>query len=192
MSISQETLDMITTAIKEGKDVGEGTLVRSKLTNRIVWRTKEVDENDIWGQYLQQLHAERSKIKPANVLSSALREMSTHNYAPSEIFPVYAVEKEPFLTIRNCCNKYDKENWSAQWDALKISVKYCSFCKGNKEIGEVYLSHNLKGPQGQVTCPVLLKNYCPTCHVYGHTNAYCPANKTGTSIVKKIMHYNRL
>ena len=53
----------------------------------------------------------------------------------------------------------------------------CHFCKRNGEQRGVYLSHNLRGARGVVTCPILRRYKCPICGATGddaHTVSYCP------------------
>ncbi|XP_055603949.1 uncharacterized protein LOC129752176 isoform X2 [Uranotaenia lowii] len=54
MSVIKETMELRTAAIKSGVST-DGSLVRSKLTNRLVWRNREVDENDIGSSYLSMM-----------------------------------------------------------------------------------------------------------------------------------------
>lgn len=54
---------------------------------------------------------------------------------------------------------------------------YCGFCFQNKEPSQVYMSHQLKDSQGNVTCPQLFKHVCEVCGSTGsqaHTRSYCP------------------
>lgn len=57
----------------------------------------------------------------------------------------------------------------------------CVFCKNNDEDEEVYKSHVLKDPNGDVICPVLRYYNCPICKNGGgknaHTIRYCPKNR---------------
>lgn len=55
---------------------------------------------------------------------------------------------------------------------------FCGFCKRNKEPESVYTSHQLRDPNGQVTCPQLFKYRCELCGATGaeaHTRSYCPS-----------------
>ncbi|XP_058818795.1 uncharacterized protein LOC131681781 [Topomyia yanbarensis] len=186
MSVSQETLEMITAAIKNGANP-QGTLVRSKLTNRLVWQANEHDENDPYKEYLLMVgvDSQPSQTAPGGAVRSVLGEMYSHGQSNKGV----PGEKVPG---RKGNYKHDKENWQDHWEILKNAGKYCSFCKANKEIRDIYLSHNLKGPDGEVTCPILLKCICQCCGQRGHTIAHCPDNKTGTSILKMINRHNRI
>ncbi|XP_055546440.1 uncharacterized protein LOC129730874 [Wyeomyia smithii] len=192
MSVSQETIEMITAAIKSGANIGAGTLVRSKLTNRLVWQNSEHDENDPYKEYLRIIGATQCQPGAATGGRIALGEL----HAPNQVLSTKAgtgfSEEKHVLGIRKNNSKHDKENWQAHWEILKKAGKYCSFCKSNKEIRDVYLSHNLKSPDGDVTCPILLECVCQCCGKRGHTIAYCPENKTGTSILKMINRHNRI
>jgi nanos 1 len=57
----------------------------------------------------------------------------------------------------------------------------CVFCKNNGRPPEMYKTHILKDPEGDVTCPVLRSYNCPICNNGGgpqaHTVRYCPKNK---------------
>ncbi|XP_058454978.1 nanos homolog 2-like [Malaya genurostris] len=187
MSVSQETLEMIRAAVKNGANP-QGTFVRSKLTNRLVWQATEHDENDPYKEYLQMVGV---AFKPAETSSpvdrgrSVLGEMHVNGQSNKGNFEDKCFEKKG---NRN----RDKENWQDHWEILKKAGKYCSFCKANQEICDIYLSHNLKGPNGEVTCPILRKCLCQCCGQRGHTIAYCPGNRTGTSILKMINHHNRI
>ena len=58
-----------------------------------------------------------------------------------------------------------------------VVTKPCGFCRGNGECAEVYSSHQLRSPGGQVTCPWLREHVCETCGATGdqaHTRSYCP------------------
>uniref|UniRef100_A0AAT9FG59 Nanos n=1 Tax=Enchytraeus japonensis TaxID=228735 RepID=A0AAT9FG59_9ANNE len=62
--------------------------------------------------------------------------------------------------------------------------KVCVFCRNNGEPEAVYTSHQLKDPEGNVTCPILYIYTCPICGANGkqsHTIKYCPYN-TGDSL----------
>ena len=53
----------------------------------------------------------------------------------------------------------------------------CGFCRGNAECAEVYSSHQLRSPDGKVTCPYLRGHVCETCGAtddHAHTRSYCP------------------
>ncbi|XP_062564395.1 uncharacterized protein LOC134227128 [Armigeres subalbatus] len=198
MSVSQETLDMITAAIKSGTNE-QGSLVRSKLTNRLVWNSGENDENDPFTQYLAMIGAigagqgqkelEEKPLQRAENCGTrtVLGQINSQQQQQHDGSVVLDGTKG-----RKSDKKQDKENWRDQWEILKKSGMFCSLCKNNKEGREMYLSHNLKGPNGEVTCPILLECECPRCGMRGHTIAYCPENKTGTSILKMINHHNRI
>lgn len=62
--------------------------------------------------------------------------------------------------------------------------KVCVFCRNNGEAETVYTSHQLKDPEGNITCPILYIYTCPICGANGksaHTIKYCPYN-TGESL----------
>lgn len=61
--------------------------------------------------------------------------------------------------------------------------KVCVFCRNNGEPESVYSSHQLKDPEGNVTCPILYIYTCPICGANGkqsHTIKYCPYNNGST------------
>lgn len=196
MSVTQETLDMITAAIKNGTNQN-GYLVRSKLTNRFVWNSGENDQNDPYMRYLKLIASIRSaaqeqegKQLEQQTVSSGKRSI-LGEINPQQNQHGGSVVQESSNGRKNE-KKHDKENWRYQWEILKKSGMFCSLCKNNKEGRDIYMSHNLKGPDGEVTCPILLEFECPRCGQRGHTIAYCPANPTGTSILKMINHHNRI
>lgn len=126
MSVSQETLDMITAAIKKGDNI-QGSLVRSKLTNRLVWHTGENCENDPYGEYLSLIGAAKGKLqkKPESEQVLGGRAVLGENQACAD--PV------PGRSARKIGNKHDLENWRDQWENLKKAGYFCGLCKNNKE-----------------------------------------------------------
>lgn len=173
---------MITAAIKNGANV-QGTLVRSKLTNRLVWNAEDNDENDPYRQYLSMIGGGHATGQGKQLLHAGSAGGRT---------VLGEIQQHDNLNGRRNGKKHDKENWRDQWEILKKSGNYCSLCKNNKEGREIYLSHNLKGPNGEVTCPILMECDCPCCGQRGHTIAYCPENQTGTSVLKMINRHNRI
>lgn len=126
MSVSQETLEMITAAIKNGANI-QGSLVRSKLTNRLVWNAGENDENDPYGEYLTLIGAAGGKLqkKPDSEQVHGGRMALGENQARGGS----VLERSG----RKNGSKHDKENWRDQWEILKKAGNYCSLCKNNKE-----------------------------------------------------------
>ncbi|XP_055633687.1 uncharacterized protein LOC129774023 [Toxorhynchites rutilus septentrionalis] len=186
MSVSEETLQLIKEAVKNGGNPS-GRLIRSKLTNQLLWQNSECDKNDPVTDYLATIDAEtqREPILARNgskVFGEILSNCRLMNDDKTQV--ERATHKNRVM--------HDKENWQDQWQILKSAGKYCSFCKSNQEGREVYLSHNLKDPNGELACPILKECICNCCGGRGHTVAYCPANKTGTSILKMINRQNRI
>lgn len=221
MSVSEETLELMKAAIRTGTNP-DGTLVRSKLTNMLVWKSSEHEADD---PYLQSLVlALFTDDAPASLPEKDLQQLLPPTELPLRPLPIIrggrtvlgaihgpnGPKKKPGLmatgekigmsmkpqTInKNSVAKHEKENalnWQDQWEQLKKSGQFCNFCKKNKELREIYQSHDLKGPNGEVTCPVLKRCVCQCCGEQGHTIAYCPQNATGTSILKMINQHNRL
>ena len=65
------------------------------------------------------------------------------------------------------------------------TTKVCVFCRNNGEAETVYSSHQLKDPEGNVTCPILYIYTCPICGANGkmaHTIKYCPYNSARLSV----------
>lgn len=136
MSVSEETLEMIATAIKNGDNVKEGILVRSKLTNRLLWRSGEHDENDPYIEYLKIIGAAtaaaaagQTQSKPALGEQHAFNNASPNKAGGADTFG----QKQTLGTIRKIIQE-NKENWQDNWEILKKAGKYCSFCKGNREV----------------------------------------------------------
>ena len=73
--------------------------------------------------------------------------------------------------------------------------RVCVFCRNNGEAESVYTSHQLKDPEGNITCPILYIYTCPICGANGksaHTIKYCPYNtgeslSTSSALTKSIM-----
>lgn len=78
------------------------------------------------------------------------------------------------------------------------AAKVCVFCRNNGEAEAVYSSHQLKDPEGNVTCPVLYIYTCPICGASGksaHTVKYCPYNtgdSLGVNLLADLTHEKRL
>lgn len=217
MSVSQETMDMMATAIKKGENI-EGSLIRSKLINRLLWDSPENNENDPYAEYLSLISdlKQLKKLEMEQVHGGrvVLGENQACGYPLNE------------RSVRKNGTKHE-ENWRGQWENLKKTGHFCSLCKNNKEGREIYMSHNLKGPNGEVTCPILLACVCQCCgkkghtmeiHMShnlkgtngevtcpilltcvcqccgkkGHTVAYCSENETGTNVLRMINHHNRI
>ena len=51
--------------------------------------------------------------------------------------------------------------------------KFCKICFDSGKIVHEYTSHNVKGRDGKVECPTLLKLRCRLCDRSGHTVKYC-------------------
>ncbi|XP_001850499.2 uncharacterized protein LOC6041205 [Culex quinquefasciatus] len=229
MSVSEETLELMKAAIRNGTNP-DGTLVRSKLTNMLVWKSAEHDADDPYLQCLvpalftddvpvlavpeenlqQQLlppvpvplplKAAQPLPVPKRGGRTVLGEIQAPNGQTKKPGLMATGEKigmsmKPQTAIATSVAKHEKENklnWQDQWELLKKSGQFCNFCKKNKELREIYQSHDLKGPDGTVTCPVLKRCVCQCCGEQGHTIAYCPRNASGTSILQMINHHNRL
>lgn len=74
------------------------------------------------------------------------------------------------------------------------SGKVCVFCRNNGEAEAVYSSHQLKDPEGSVTCPILYIYTCPICGANGknaHTIKYCPYNTGDTVCIKDLTKSGR-
>ena len=72
--------------------------------------------------------------------------------------------------------------------------KVCVFCRNNGEAEAVYTSHQLKDPEGAVTCPILYIYTCPICGANGksaHTIKYCPYNTGDTICIREITNNGR-
>jgi len=72
--------------------------------------------------------------------------------------------------------------------------KVCVFCRNNGEAEAVYTSHQLKDPEGAVTCPILYIYTCPICGANGksaHTIKYCPYNTGDTICIREITKNGR-
>ena len=55
--------------------------------------------------------------------------------------------------------------------------KYCKICYDSDKPESEYTSHCVKGRNGKVECPTLLKVKCRLCDQFGHTVKYCPDTK---------------
>jgi protein nanos 1 len=72
--------------------------------------------------------------------------------------------------------------------------KVCVFCRNNGEAEAVYSSHQLKDPEGAVTCPILYIYTCPICGANGksaHTIKYCPYNTGDTLCIRELTKSGR-
>jgi len=72
--------------------------------------------------------------------------------------------------------------------------KVCVFCRNNGEAEAVYSSHQLKDPEGAVTCPILYIYTCPICGANGksaHTIKYCPYNTGDTICIRELTKSGR-
>ena len=72
--------------------------------------------------------------------------------------------------------------------------KVCVFCRNNDEAETVYTSHQLKDPEGNVTCPILYIYTCPICGANGksaHTIKHCPYNTVDTVYIREITKKGR-
>lgn len=72
--------------------------------------------------------------------------------------------------------------------------KVCVFCRNNGEAEAVYTSHQLKDPEGAVTCPILYIYTCPICGANGksaHTIKYCPYNTGDTICIRALTKSGR-
>nr|ADE44350.1 nanos [Pristina leidyi] len=72
--------------------------------------------------------------------------------------------------------------------------KVCVFCRNNGEAEAVYSSHQLKDPEGAVTCPILYIYTCPICGANGksaHTIKYCPYNTGDTLCIRELTKTGR-
>jgi len=72
--------------------------------------------------------------------------------------------------------------------------KVCVFCRNNGEAEAVYTSHQLKDPEGAVTCPILYIYTCPICGANGksaHTIKYCPYNTGDTICIRELTKTGR-
>lgn len=73
-----------------------------------------------------------------------------------------------------------------------IRTTACVFCRNNGEPEAVFSSHNLKDPEGNITCPILYIYTCPICGANGksaHTIKYCPYN-TGEPLQASYFSYS--
>lgn len=204
MSVSEETLELMKAAIRNGSNP-DGTLVRSKLTNMLVWQSSEHEADDPYLQSLvpalftDDVPVMAVSREPEEELLSPVAPLPLPQKAPitrggrtvlGQIQAPNGQKKKPGLmatgekigmsmkpqplaatAITNVA-KHEKENalnWQDQWELLKKAGQFCNFCKKNKEVREIYQSHDLKGPDGEVTCPVLKRCVCQCCGQQGHT-----------------------
>lgn len=78
--------------------------------------------------------------------------------------------------------------------AASATGKVCVFCRNNGEAEAVYTSHQLKDPEGAVTCPILYIYTCPICGANGksaHTIKYCPYNTGDTICIRELTKTGR-
>jgi hypothetical protein len=78
--------------------------------------------------------------------------------------------------------------------AAGATGKVCVFCRNNGEAEAVYTSHQLKDPEGAVTCPILYIYTCPICGANGksaHTIKYCPYNTGDTICIRALTKSGR-
>lgn len=209
MSVSDETLELMKAAARNGS-IPYGKLVRSKLTNLLLWKTPEHEADDLLlqrllpalfsdelsaqllGEDLQQLLLPTPPPPPppqpkvANPLTrdgrNVLGEIQNDQIRMKPAVAGSSGQKMSMMSMKQTgVGKHEKENatataiavkklnWQDQWEALKKAGQFCNFCKKNKEVREIYQSHDLKGPDGEVTCPVLKSCVCQYCGEQGHT-----------------------
>jgi hypothetical protein len=68
---------------------------------------------------------------------------------------------------------------------MSLIKKYCKICFDSDKPESEYTSHCVKGRDGKVECPTLLKVKCRLCDQFGHTVKYCPDTQTPQPRIKK-------
>jgi hypothetical protein len=62
----------------------------------------------------------------------------------------------------------------------------CKVCLDNGLPEVRYTSHNVRGKDGKVCCPVLLRNPCDKCGMSGHTTRDCRRSVESTRTIVKV------
>jgi len=165
-----------------------------------------LDAGDVRRQMaLQQQHQQQSPGStgsdttttsiPSPVASVTSDALSRGHVAPDAVEDILTKAKLiEILRERERLQRSKARRLQKKGAAGSATGKVCVFCRNNGEAEAVYTSHQLKDPEGAVTCPILYIYTCPICGANGksaHTIKYCPYNTGDTICIRDLTKNGR-
>jgi len=133
---------------------------------------------------------------PSTAASTAVSsEALTRHVAPDAVEDILTKAKLiEILRERERLQRSKARRLQKKGGSASTTGKVCVFCRNNGEAEAVYTSHQLKDPEGAVTCPILYIYTCPICGANGksaHTIKYCPYNTGDTICIRELTKTGR-